>query len=267
MLRIGLVSVATVVAAAAGPAPARDAPSRAPLAAARVEERLGAALPRELFFHDPAGRPLRLGDALGEGPAILVLGYYSCPMLCGRILDAAADALARLEAEAPDLRPRVVAVSVDPGDGPARARQRQQRVLEPLGWSARRWPFLVGDAPAIARLTEAVGFGYRYDRASGQFAHPAVLVVLTPEGRVSSYVYGLRFDPRELAEALRAARAGGTREALHPVLLRCLQYVPALRRWSQEIGAFLRGGALLIVIGLGLWLGRLWRSELRREAP
>lgn len=259
-----LRAVLAVLLLAGLAAPAQAA--KAPLAAARVDEQLGATVPRELPLRDAQGRAVRLGDRIGGGgPTLLVLGYYHCPMLCGQVLDATATALEDLEAQAPELVPRVVAVSIDPRDDAESATRRQRRVLSRLGWEPARWPFLFGEREAVHALAERVGFHYRRDPASGQYAHPAVLIVLTPDGSVSRYLYGIRFDPDELAAALRTAREGGTQATVSPVLLRCLQYVPALRRYADEIAWFLRGGAVLIVLALGAWLARMWRAELRRE--
>lgn len=229
-----------------------------------VDERLDAQLPLELELRDSSGARVRLGRYFDGAPVVLVLGYYHCRMLCGRVLDGTTRALAELEGRPEIPRFRMLSVSIDPRDDPESARRRRARVLEALGWSESRWPFLVGDEAQVGRLADRVGFEYRYDPDTHQYAHPAVLQVLSPQGRVAAYLYGVKFDPEALASALAAAEQGRTRNAVDRALMRCFRYVPALRRYADELGLFFRAGAVAVVLVSGAavgWLG--WRARAR----
>jgi protein SCO1/2 len=242
------------------PGAARAAVPASPLEAAAVREHVGAALPLELPFRDEQGRAVRLGDYFGERPVVLVLGYYHCRMLCGLVLDGAAAALRDAPAST-----QVVSVSIDPRDSAASAARRQAGLLAALGWPAARWPFLTGAPDAVRALAEAVGFDYRYDPDTDQYAHAALLTVATPDGRISSYLYGVSFDSAQLSAALSSAAAGSLRETRQPLLLRCFHYVPSLRRYAGPITAFLRIGALVVVLAMVIGIPALLRSQAARR--
>jgi protein SCO1/2 len=236
---------------------------------ADVDEHLGAALPLELPFTGADGRALRLGDVVrGETPTVLVLSWFECPMLCSLVLRgvvAGVDGLGR----APGDGYRLLTVSFDPRDTVANAQRKQASTLEALPErpSPERWPFLVGPAASIDALTAAVGFRYAWEPATKQFAHPAVIVVLTPDGRVSRYLYGVEFGGRDLRLALAEASLGHTVSTVDRVLLTCFHYDPATRRYGFAIALFLRTGATLVALALGLTLVRLRRRERRSTAP
>jgi len=233
-----------------------------------VDERPGAPVPRDVRLVDATGRPTTLGECLdGRRPAILVLGYWSCPMLCGLVQDGLARAVAA-GGPAPGDAVTILTVSIDPRDGPEDSARRRRAVLGAVGLDPPQdaWSFLVGDAREVRRLADAVGFRYRRDPRSGQYAHPAVVVVLTPEGRVGRYVYGFAPDPAELREAVEAAGAGRTGGTLERVLLQCFRFTPALRRHAGSISALLKLGGVGILAGAGavVLASVRWR---RREAP
>jgi protein SCO1/2 len=257
--------VVGVAAAALAGAPPAAAP---PLQQARVEEHLGATLPLDLTFRDADGRSVRLRDVVTGGPpVVLVLAWFRCPMLCGLVLDATARALHTLDANPTVPHARAVTVSIDPSDRPPAAHAMQARLLAARGrpGDTADWPFLVGDEPAIRALADAVGFRYARDPASGNFAHPAVVVVLTPAGRVASYVYGTDVPSAILAGALARAAGGRTTSPVDRILLRCFHYVPALRRWAGLVGGVLRVGGLLTLLALGAMFALLVRRARRRE--
>jgi len=238
-----------------------------PLHQATIEEHPGRLLPLDLVFHDHRGRPFRLDDAFsGDRPVLLILADYDCRMLCSLVLREAARAPrdAQLDLAAGH---RALTLSIDPRDRPEDAREARARTLHVLGApeAAEIWPFLVGDEPAIRAVAGALGFGYAYDPASDQYAHPAVIFAITSEGRISSYIYGATFTVGEVEQALAGAAERTARAGLGRVLLRCFQYIPALRRYGEAIGLALRTGALLTMLLLGGWLARLWWRDSRRE--
>jgi protein SCO1/2 len=237
-------------------------------AAVDVEERLGARLAPELTFTGPDGSAVRLASLLGRGrPVVLVLAYYRCPMLCDLVLAGLSHRLREL-----GWRPGAdylgLTVSIDPKDTPAAARLKQHAVLQAIDQSGARaaaaWPFVVGDERAVSALAGAVGFRYAYDPRSGQFAHPAVAVVLTPEGRVSRYLYGVDFPLLDLRLALTEAARGQVGTIVDRLLLTCFRYDPSARRYGFYVSAVLKGGASAALLSVAVFLTALWRRDARR---
>lgn len=264
-----LALVGALAATATTPAPAQQAFSsdaHPVLREAVLRPKPGARVPLDVPLVDQHGTPVSLGRYFdGQRPVLLVPGYYHCEMLCGLVLDGVAKAIA-----GSGLRPgvdyRIVAVSIDPRDTPETARLRRDTTvaaaIEDPG--ADTWPFLVGKPDDIARLMDAIGFGYAYDETTRQYAHPAVVVALTPDARVSGYLQGVGSSPRELDARVRGAADGDTGHSLTGALMRCFQYTPALRKWAGVIGGSLRGGGLLILLGavaLVAWTIRRGRRD------
>jgi protein SCO1/2 len=216
-------------------------------------------------FRDAAGRLVRLADLPQGRPLILALGYYRCPNLCGLLratLLGSLDAAHLLAG-----RDYVLAVvSIDPNETSADARTAMATDMAayPLPGASTDWHYLVGDAQSIVSLTDAVGYQGRFDAALKQFIHPTGLVVMTPGGKVSSYLLGLGFEPGDLRVALAQASAGTIRAAVVPVLLLCFHYDAATGRYTLSILKLLKLAAaltLLTVVGLGLFLFRRDRSQ------
>jgi protein SCO1 len=232
-----------------------------------IDEHLGQPIDKEIELTDEAGARVRLGDYLSDGkPLLLVLAYYRCPMLCGLVLRGAALGLKGLDTPlGRDFR--ALTVSIDPRDTPAAAAEKQRSTMAFLGRPEGKnaWPFLVGEEASIKALAGALGFRYAYDPRTLQYAHPAVVFALTPDGRISRYLYGTSFSPRDLRLALVEASAGKTGSIVDRILVTCYRYDPASRRYSPYIVGFLRlGGALILVFVTGL-LAVLWIGERRRR--
>src|SRR5207249_8284839 len=173
------------------------------------EQHPGVQISPDLVLRDQDDRPFRLGDHFGKQPTILVLGYYRCPMLCMLINDGLIQALQELPLSVGrDFQ--VIDLSIDPTEKAAAAAAKKSEYLRQYGrpGGANDWHFLVGDEHAITQLADEVGFRYVYDPQIRQYAHPSGVIVLTPDGKVSRYVFGVKFDPRELLDALVAAREG-----------------------------------------------------------
>jgi len=256
-------ALAAVVLAASSPARARS-----PVQEIDIEEHLGAALPLALPFVDENRRPVCLGDYFRDGkPVVLVLAYFRCPMLCDLVLRGVVDSLARQHlALGRDYR--ALTVSIDPKDTPAGASLKQHGLLQALGDldAAASWPFLTGAEPSIAPLAARLGFEYAYDPKSDQYAHPAVAFVLTPDGRISRYLYGVKFRPLDVRLALNEAARGRIGGIVDRVLLACFHYDPATRRYGLYVRGVLRGGAALTVLLVGGLLALLWWHDRRGRA-
>ena len=240
------------------------APATAATLTARVsfDQNLGATVPLDAVFRDESGQPVSLGYLLdGRRPAVLVLGYKECPMLCSMVLGGLTESLTQMRATTGrDFD--VIDVSIDPKqtwqDAAAQKRlyfKRYARHGADAGWHFLTSP----DDATIHRLADAAGFHYAYDPAIRQYAHPSGVVVLTPEGKISRYCFGVNFEARDLQDALTAA---GTRAVSSPIarlLLVCFHYNPTTSHYGTLIinGLRIAGVLTLVVIFGGIaWLVR-----------
>ncbi len=230
-----------------------------------IEEKLGSQVPLDATFRDAQGRGVALRDLVrGDRPVVLALAYYNCPMLCGLVLAGIARGMRESGLDlGADFR--AVALSFDPGDDAAIAAERQRGYLQTSGRPGRTdaWAFLTGEKAQIDRVTDAVGFRYQYDAATKQFAHAAAVVVLTPGGQVSRYLYGIDYPGHDVRLALLEAGQGRVGTSLDRLVLRCYRYDPASRRYAPYALAFVRAGALAVLAALGGLLGVLWRREAK----
>jgi protein SCO1 len=275
----GLLALAALAAAAPahaqfwrqrdhGAAPPADVKPVA-LEEVRVEERLGAQLPLDDPFTDWRGRPFTLRQALdGKRPVVVALVYYDCPMLCGLILTGLAKSMRQNGLElGKDFQ--AVTLSFDPAERPGLAAERRRGYLQSVGLADANedWPFLVGPAESSRRLSDALGFYFKYDQVSGEWAHMAAIFVVTPDGRVSRYLYGIEFPPKDLRLALVEAAGGRVGTSFDRLLLTCYRYDPATRKYQPYAFGIVRAGALLTLVALGLLIARLsWRERTRARA-
>ena len=250
---------------AAAPTDARAATaSSLPLMVRDVDitQRLGQQVPLDLAFRDEAGAAVTLGQYFGARPVILTMAYYTCPMLCGVVLEGLAHSL-RLLPWSIGEQFTVVTVSLDAHDTPVQAAAKKNQLwrghTRPGAYEG--WHFLTGDEASIRQLAEAVGFGYAYDAATGQFAHAAGLMVLTPEGRVARYLFGVEFPPRDVRLALVEAATGQVSSAVDRLLLFCYQYDPMTGKYGLVIMNVLRLASLGTVAALGGLLIVMFRRE------
>ena len=232
-----------------------------------VVEHLGDTLPLDLQFTNAAGLPVRLGDRFGqELPVLLTLVYFECPMLCTLVLNGLTDGLRKLD-WTPGEDYRLLSVSIDPRETPELARPKQHRYLQSLGKTEdpAHWPFWVGAEDQITALTEALGFQYFYDEAQDQYGHPAVAFVLTPDGRISRYLYGIEFPSRDLKFALMDASEGKLGSTIDRLILSCFHYDPQAGGYVVMAGRVMRIGGTIGLAALSLLVGILWLRERRRK--
>lgn len=228
-----------------------------------VDEKLDEQIPLDLQFTDENGRRVRLGDYFSEGrPVLLTLVYYDCPMLCTLVLDGMVDTLQGLELSGGD-QFEMVTVSIDPGEQPHLARAKKQSYVREYGRAeaAAGWHFLTGEQDQIRRLADAVGFRYRYLPERGEYAHPAALIVLTPEGRVSRYLFGVNNDPKTMRLALVEASEGKIGSIVDQFLLYCYRYDAEEGTYAPAALKIMRVGAILAAIVLGAVLVTFWRRD------
>lgn len=239
----------------------------AALAGIAIEQHLNGSVPLDAAFLDETGRAVRLGDYFSSRPVLLALVYYNCPMLCNQVLNGLVTSLRVVSLEAGrDFD--VVVVSFDEREKPADAAAKKKAYAGRLGppGSEGGWHFLTGERASIASLAESVGFRYRYDRERDQFAHASALFVLTPQGRLSRYFFGIEYAPRDLRLALVESSAGRIGSPVDQVLLYCFHYDPSTGRYGAVVVNIVRLAGLATVLAIAgsmLLMSRRRRGRLR----
>ena len=269
---VRLLIVAALVAAtwSAQPVQAQGLTAQELAARVGIEQMLGASIPADLTFADETGREVRLADYLGDKPMILSLVYYECPMLCGVAMEGLIRNLKVLGLEVgSDFN--IVNVSIDPGETPAIAAGKKADYLGSLGDPspdvAAGWHTLTGRQEAIDALAQAVGFRYVYDAETDEYAHGAAIMIVTPDGTLSRYYYGVTYPARDLRLGLVEAAGGGIGSISDQVLLLCYQYDPVSGKYNFAIWAALRtAGVLTLVVLLIFILTNLRRETAPEEA-
>jgi len=244
----------------AGPAALRDV---------GLDQRLNELVPLDLVFRDEQGAPVRLGAYFNDKPVVLTLVYYECPMLCTLVLNGLVRAMNALTLDAgKDFE--IVTVSFNPKETPALAAAKKESYLRSYARpsAAAGWHFLTGDAADIAALARAVGFRYRYVPEQRQYAHAAGIVVLTPQGKVARYFYGLEYSARDLRLGLVEASQGTIGSPVDAFLLYCFHYDPATGTYAAAALNAIRIGGVVTVVALAGFVAFSWRRERRtaREA-
>jgi protein SCO1/2 len=222
---------------------------------ARFEQRLNAQVPADLVFRDEQGAVVTLGDVTRQKPAILVMAYYNCPNLCNVVIDDLVENLREISFVV-GKEFDVVTVSIDPRERPVLAAEKKTTFLDHYGRSdvAEGWHALTGEQPQIDRLADVIGFRYAYDKQLQQYAHPSGLVILTPQGKVSSYLYGLVYRPNDLRLALVEASAGKIGTPLDQVMLRCYQFDPVSGKYTFAIMNIVRAVGFITFSSLALFM-------------
>jgi protein SCO1/2 len=231
------------------------------------DQKINQPLPLELPFRDETGRAVALRDYFGRRPVVLALVYYECPMLCTYVLDGLVRTLKPLSFN-PGQDFEVVVVSFSPKETPALATAKKANYLRSYGrpQTADGWHFLTGQPDSIRALTEAVGFRYLFDEQTQQYAHASGLVVLTPQGKMFRYFYGIDYPPRDLRLALVEASANRLGTVTDQLLLFCFHYDPKTGKYGLLITRVLQAMCLGTVLALGIFLVRMFRRERRLSA-
>ena len=264
------VSAALLLVAVLGAAPATAVPDDTvppQLAGAGITEHLDEPIPLDTRLTDELGNEVRLGDLFVDGqPVLLSFVYYRCPMLCSLVLDGMTESLRGMD-WIPGENFQVINVSFDPTDTPEVARGKKASYVEAYGRpeADAGWHFLTGEEKQVRKLADAVGFGYRYLPAENEFSHAAALFVITPDGRVSRYLYGIKHDPQTVRLSLVEAADGGIGSAVDKFLLYCYRYDPEKGSYAPVAMRIMQVGAGLCALVLGAVLGVFWVRESRRR--
>jgi protein SCO1/2 len=240
----------------------------APLREVGFEQRPGDPLPLDVPFLDETGRTIRLAELFGARPVVLGFVYFDCPMLCTQMLRAMASTFGVLSMN-PGEEFEVVLVSIDPRERPETAARRKAEVMERYGRpeTADGWHFLTGRAEDIDRVADAAGFRYAWDDQTQQYAHPAGIVITTPDGRLSRYLFGIEYGPRDLRLAIVEASEGTIGSAIDAMLLYCYRYDPMTGRYGLVIMQLLRIAGIATVFAIGAFILFMLRRERRAAQP
>ena len=229
-----------------------------------IDQRLDQPVPLDLVFHDEAGRDVTLSSFFRGKPVLLALVYYRCPMLCTQILTGVESSLKAVSLD-PGKDFEILAVSFDPKDTPSLAASKKQMYVRRYGrpGTANGWHFLTGDEAAIHTLTEAVGYHVKYDPATDQWAHASGIMIVTPEGRLSRYFYGVEYAPRDIRLGLVEASANKIGSPVDQILLFCYHYDPATGKYGALAMGMVRFAGAAFVLVCGAFLLIVFRRESR----
>ena len=230
-----------------------------------IVENLNEALPLDLTFTDQNGSVVKLAQYFQPGrPVLITPVYFGCPVLCSTVLRGVVSTLRDTGLEL-GVDYEVVTYSIDPSETPAQAQTKRREVLQELGVEegTRAWSFLTGTEDTVRALSEKLGFQYQYDAQLKQYVHSAGFMLVTPDGHVSRYLYGVRFPPRDVRLGLVEAADGRVGTSFDRFLLACTRYDPKTQKYRPWIWGIIRGGGTLVFAALGLTLLVFWRRELR----
>lgn len=250
----GLLLLPAPARGQADPLPVMQNPSGRPevMKDIGLDQKLDAQVPLDLRFRDEHGATVALRQFFGARPVILTLVYYQCPMLCTFVLNGVLAATKDIPFEmGKDFE--VVTVSIDPSEGPVLAESKHTMYAGLYGrpGALAGWHFLTGEESAIQQLASSVGFRYVYDKASQQYGHASGFLVLTPEGRVSRYFYGISYAPRDLRFALMDASGGKIGSPVDQILLACFHYDPMTGKYGLVISRVIRAAGAVTIVAIG----------------
>lgn len=233
-----------------------------------IDQKLGAQVPLDLPFQNAKGETVTLRQYLNGGnrPVVLSLVYYNCPMLCPRSLDALSNSLGLMTLD-PGKDYQVITVSFDPRDTPQTSAHQKEIQIQKLNrkGAEQSWHFLTGSQSSIQQLTQSVGFRYQWDPQSKQFAHATALILLTPQGKVSKYFYGIDYSPTDLRLGLVQASDEKIGSFVDPILLFCCEYNPMTGRYDLLIRRVLALCAAITVLLLGGMVFFMLRFDRNRK--
>ncbi len=235
-----------------------------------VHEKLGATVPLDLEFVDADGKTVRLADLIGDKPVILTFNYSNCPMLCSVQLGGLVNTLTQMEWSVGE-QFEIITISLDPSETRKRAAETRDRYIANYGRDGafQHWKFLTGTKENVDAVADAVGFGYTFHEGRKEYLHPAVLTLVSPNAKVSTYIYGVSYDPENLRDKLLLAGIGETSEAAAKFILSCYHY-DAPTGNGAIVANIMSVGGFVFVLGavgaLAIWRRRRHLEELHVEA-
>lgn len=229
---------------------------------AGIEQKLGATVPPDAVFKDENGKEVRLGDYFGKRPVILALVYFECPMLCNEVLNGLTGSLKSLSFDTgKDFD--VVAISFDARENekPDLTKNKKESYMKRYGrpGTEQGWHFLTGTQSEIDKVTKAVGFNYYWDAQSNQFAHAGGIMITTPDGKLSRYLYGIDYAPKDVKFAVMESAENKIGNPAEQLMLYCYHYDPATGKYGLSILKVIRLGGIVTLLGLSLMFFIFWR--------
>ena len=270
VLALLLAPGAPLCASGAPGSPPPEAPlPPPPIKDVGFDQKLGDAIPLDLVFRDEAGQNVRLAQYFGKRPVVLSLVYFNCPMLCGMTTDGLVRSVRALRFDV-GVDYEILSVSFDPRETPEMASAKKGPVMRQYGrkGGAEGWHFLTGDAASVAALTKAVGFRYVWDAEQKQFAHATGITLLTPQGHIARYFFGIEYPAKDLRLALIEASEEKIGNVVDQLLLLCYHYDPKAGRYTATVRNLVRGaGAITFVLLAGFVTILLWREHAGAGRP
>ena len=245
-----------------GEEPSHDPIRPEALNRAGFDQKLNAQLPLDVEFRNEAGATVKLGDYFGQKPVLLNLAYFNCPMLCTLVINGVMES-ARSLAFTPGQEYEIVTISFDAREGHELAAAKKANYLKDLQrpGAEQGWHFLTGDEASIKAVTDAVGFRFAWDEKSKEFAHASGIMVATPSGRLSHYLYGVVYPPRDLRLALVEASAGRIGSPVDQLMLFCFHYDPVAGKFSAAVMRLVQAGCVATVLAMGSFMFLMFRRE------
>ena len=266
-----LLASASAYAQAAPRGDLGQAPNKKPsiLEQVGIDPHLHGQVPLDLNFLDEHGQPVQLRQYFGEKPVIITMVYYTCPMLCTQVLAGLTAAMNGMSGFTVGREFNIVTVSFDPKDTPQAALEAKERYVKRYrrAGSEQGWHFLVGRKEQIDALAQALGFRYAWDQENNQYAHASAIMLLTPDGHIAQYRYGIEYAPREIRLGLVEASKGRIGTLVDQLVLYCYHYDPRQGRYGAAIFNILRLSALVTVLVLGGFMLIMFRRERSLARP
>jgi protein SCO1/2 len=263
------VNVAKAQYGTPAPTPTRDNDTPRLLAGIGIDQKLGDTIPLDVVFNDESGQSVKLRELLDGRPAVLSLVYYGCPMLCTVVLNNQLRAFVALPTQEIGRDYDVITVSFDPRETSELAAKKKAEYVRMYGHgnaAQSKWHFLTGNEESIRKLTDAVGFRYKFDPASNQFLHPSGVAILTPQGRIARYFFGIDYEPKDLRLSLVEASEGKIGSLSDHVMLFCYHYDPTTGKYGLAVTRMVRIGGAITVAALVTGVMLMLRRE-RRQKP
>ncbi len=231
------------------------------------DQKLNAQLPLNLPFRDHTGKDVSLGDYFLDKPVVLMPVYYECPMLCNLSMAGLVKSLKVLNFQA-GVEYKVLMYSIDPKETPELAAGKRKAYMKRYHRPGTEdgWNFLVGSEDSVRRLSAAIGFRYEYDTTIQQYAHASGVVVVTPQGRLSRYLYGIDYAPRDLKMGIVEASNGKIADPVAQLLLLCFHYDPSSGKYTMTVMTLVRAAGIATVLMMGMFLAGTLRKEKSRAA-
>ncbi len=233
-----------------------------------IQQKSGEQIPLDIEFKDENGKNVKIGDYFGKKPVVLALVYYECPMLCNEVLNGLTGSLKSLNFTV-GKEFDVIAVSFDAreNDKPNLAKNKKESYLNRYGrvGTENGWHFLTGTPDSIEKLTKAVGFGFKWDEQTEQFAHAGAIMILTPEGKLSKYLYGIDYAPKDVKFAIIESAENKIGSPVDQLMLYCFHYDPATGKYGLAVLNVIRIAGILTLLGFGTMLFVFWKRNKKKD--